>query len=497
MHNLLIAVAIILLQGKLEAFYLNAEKHFRPFGTRDKVGYLFGDLGNDFFFMLASSFLTVFYTKVLGVEGAVVGTLFLVARCVDAVTDLTMGRIVDRAKPGKDGRFRPWIRRMCIPVVLSGVLMFIPAAASLPMGWKLVYIYATYLLWGSFCYTGINIPYGSMASVLTEDPVERSSLSTFRSVGAAIASVAVTFVVPLIIYETGDSGAQIVMGDRFLPLAIVFAVLALVCYLLCYRMTTERVHLRKQSGKNERLGPALMRIAHNRALLAIIAAAIILLLSMLLVQNFNNFLFADYFNNKMALAAAGLLGTASTLLLAPFAGLLIARYGKRECSIVALLFAAAAYFVVFLMRVQNPWIFCVFSFLGGLGVGLFNLMVWAFITDIIDAQEVRSGVREDGTIYAVYSFARKIGQALAGGLGGYALQFIGYQSSALGENIVQAPEVVQRIYTVSTIVPAVSYFLVALVLLFWYPLTKRIVEENGKILKEKRAAEHASQQNDE
>ena len=124
-------------------------------------------------------------------------------------------------------------------------------------------------------------------------------------------------------------------------------------------------------------------------------------------------------------------------------------------------------------------------------------MVWAFITDIIDAQEVRSGVLEDGTIYAVYSFARKIGQALAGGLGGYALQFIGYQSSALGENIVQAPEVVQRIYTVSTIVPAVSYFLVALVLLFWYPLTKRIVEENGKILKEKRAAEHASQQNDE
>lgn len=467
---------------------MNPEKSIRPFGIRDKIGYLFGDLGNDFFFMLASSFLTVFYTKVLGVEGAVVGTLFLVARFVDAITDLTMGRIVDRAKPGRDGRFRPWIRRMCVPVVLAGILMFIPSAATLPMGWKIAYIYATYLLWGSFCYTGINIPYGSMASVLTEDPVQRSSLSTFRSVGAAIASVAVTFVVPLIIYETGDSGAQVVIGDRFFPLALVFAVLALACYLLCYRMTTERVQLRKGPGKNEKLGPALLRIVHNRALLAIIAAAIILLLSMLLVQNFNNFLFADYFNNKVALAVAGLLGTASTLILAPFAGMLIARYGKRECSIAALLFAALAYFAVFLLRVQNPWIFCVFSFLGGLGVGLFNLMVWAFITDIIDAQEVRSGVREDGTIYAVYSFARKIGQALAGGLGGYALQLIGYQSSALGENVVQTPQVVQRIYTVSTIVPAVSYFLVALILLFWYPLTKRVVEENGKLLKERRAS---------
>ena len=163
---------------------MNAEKHFRPFGTRDKVGYLFGDLGNDFFFMLASSFLTVFYTKVLGVEGAVVGTLFLVARCVDAVTDLTMGRIVDRARPGKDGRFRPWIRRMCIPVVLSGVLMFIPAAASLPMGWKLVYIYATYLLWGSFCYTGINIPSVSYTHLLcgksTLVPRRRRNPGRFR-----------------------------------------------------------------------------------------------------------------------------------------------------------------------------------------------------------------------------------------------------------------------------------------------------------------------------
>ncbi len=470
---------------------MSPNEHERPFGLRDKVGYLFGDLGNDFFFILASSFLTVFYTKVLGVEGAVVGTLFLVARCVDAVTDLTMGRIVDRARPSRGGRFRPWILRMSVPVVVSGMLMFLPAAAGLPAGWKLAYIYVTYLLWGSFCYTGINIPYGSMASVLSEDPVQRSSLSTFRSVGAAIASMAVTFLVPLIIYETGEGDAQIVKGDRFFPLAAAFAVLALICYLLCYRLTTERVVLQKKSGEKERLVPALKRLVHNRSLIAIIAAAIILLLSMLLVQNFNNFLFADYFNNRVALSIAGLLGTVSTLLLAPFAGLLIARFGKRECSIVALLFAAAAYFIVFLLRLQNPWIFCAFSFLGGLGVGLFNLMVWAFITDIIDAQEVRTGVREDGTIYAVYSFARKIGQALAGGLGGYALGLIGYQSSSLGENVVQSPEVVNRIYTVSTIVPAVSYLLVALVLLFFYPLTKRAVEENGEILKARRAAEQS------
>ncbi|MBQ2696380.1 MAG: MFS transporter, partial [Clostridia bacterium] len=152
---------------------------------------MFGDIGNDFFFILASSFLMVFYTKVLGIAGEVVGTLFLVARALDAVTDITMGRIVDRSSPKKGGRFRPWIRAMAVPVVLAGIMMFIPAAKNLPYWGKLVYIYATYLFWGSICYTGINIPYGSMASAITEDPIERTSLSTFRSIGAAIAGVIV------------------------------------------------------------------------------------------------------------------------------------------------------------------------------------------------------------------------------------------------------------------------------------------------------------------
>lgn len=108
-------------------------------------------------------------------------------------------------------------------------------------------------------------------------------------------------------------------------------------------------------------------------------------------------------------------------------------------------------------------------------------MIWAFITDVIDYQEVLSGSREDGTIYAVYSFARKIGQALAGGLGGYALTLIGYVSST--ENIVQTPEVVERIYSVSTIVPAVCYLIVAVILAFWYPLSRKKVIENQNIIK--------------
>ena len=94
-------------------------KSVKPFGIKDKVGYLCGDLGNDFTFIFASMYLMVFYTNVWGVSPSLVGTLFLVSRCLDAFTDVTMGRIVDKAKPTKDGKFRPWLKRMAGPVALA------------------------------------------------------------------------------------------------------------------------------------------------------------------------------------------------------------------------------------------------------------------------------------------------------------------------------------------------------------------------------------------
>ena len=113
---------------------------------------------------------------------------------------------------------------------------------------------------------------------------------------------------------------------------------------------------------------------------------------------------------------------------------------------------------------------------------MFNLMIWAFITDVIDYQEVISGEREDGTVYGIYSFARKLGQALAGGLGGYALAWIGYVTSTDGAEIVQTTGVLNGIYSVATLVPAVCYAIIALILFFWYPLSKQKIAENQRKL---------------
>ena len=129
----------------------------RPFGMRDKIGYLFGDFGNDFTFVLSSSFLMKFYTDVMGVDGFVVGIVMMVARFVDAFTDVTMGRICDRSKTLPAGKFKPWILRMCAPVAIASFLIYQNAIAGWPMAAKIAYLFVVYILWGSIFYTSINI----------------------------------------------------------------------------------------------------------------------------------------------------------------------------------------------------------------------------------------------------------------------------------------------------------------------------------------------------
>lgn len=116
------------------------------FGMKDRIGYMFGDFGNDFTFILSSTFMLKFYTDVMGMSAAVVGMVMMIARFVDAFTDVTMGQIVDRSKPTKDGKFRPWIKRMCGPVAIASFLIYQSGFANMPYAFKLVWLIVTYLL---------------------------------------------------------------------------------------------------------------------------------------------------------------------------------------------------------------------------------------------------------------------------------------------------------------------------------------------------------------
>lgn len=463
----------------------------RPFGMRDKVGYLCGDLANDCTFILASSYLMKFYTNVLGVSAYLVGVLFLVARCVDAFTDVGMGRLVDTMPPAKDGRFRPWLKRMAIPLFIINVLMYLYPAANFPYGMKVVYMFVTYILWGSVCYTAANIPYGSMASVISEDPGDRTSLSTFRSLGAMFAALPISVIVPLIVFRE-ENGVQIAIPERFTIVAAVFGALAMVFYLVCYKLTTERIHLpSKEKVEGAGFFTLVKALLKNRALLAIIGAALAMLLCQLLSQSMNLYLFTDYFNSNTMMSVAGLASFIPMIIMAPLARILSEKFGKKECSIVGTAIACIFYFLLFILHLRNPVAYVALMILASIGMGFFNMVIWAFITDIIDYQEVMTGSRDDGTVYAIYSFSRKLGQALAGGLGGFALGAIGYISSTAGEAVHQAESTLNGIYNISTLAPAIGYLVVLLLLIFVYPLGKKEVAKNVAILKERRESQNA------
>ncbi len=459
-------------------------KALRPFGMRDKVGYLFGDFGNDFTFILSNTILMKFYTDVMGVSAGVIGTIMMIARFVDGFTDVTMGRICDRGKAGKAGKFRPWLLRMCGPVAIASFLMYQSALRNLPYAVKVAYLAVTYILWSSVFYTSINIPYGSMASAISREPGERQSLSTYRSVGAALAGLIIGVGIPLLAYEKVD-GVETLIGWRVTLLAGVFSVLAIVCYLLCYFLTTERV-TPTCSGhtENQSFGAMIRGAIQNHALIAIIAASVVMLLAQMTMQNMAGYIYPDYYNNASAQSVSTLLMTGGVLVAAALARPLSTRFGKAELSAAANAFAALVCVVTYVLRPKNVWVYVGLQTLGWLGLGVFSMVSWALITDVIDYAEIRSGVREDGSVYALYSFARKLGQAVSAGLSGWLLTAIGYQTGAAQG---QTQEVLRGIFAISTLVPAVGFALLALIMFFWYPLHKRQVEENVALLRARHA----------
>ena len=464
----------------------NFDQTVKPFGIRDKVGYLFGDLGNDFAFMFTSMYLMIFYTKVWGMDTSLVGLLFLIARFIDACTDIAMGTIIDKSNPTKDGKFRPWIKKMAGPLALMTFLMYQSSLASAPMPLKITFMFITYILWGSVFYTAINIPYGSMTSAITEVPKERASLSTWRNMGASIASIVIGSMTPFVIYYTDANGNQIVDPEKFTMIAGIFSLLSFIFYMLCYKLTTERVKFEVTNEKEEKVSifKNLSIVLKNKALLALIASSITMLLSMFMGQSMNQYLFLDYFKDVSSLSTLSLIGLPIGLIVAAMTVKLSSKYGKKEVSTFGVLIAGIVYLVGYMLKFDNPWYFIIMYAVSQFGLSFCNMLTYANISDVSDYHEILTGKREDGVIYGLYSFARKIGQALAGGLGGFALSLIGYNSIAS----VQTVEVVNGIYSLSTLFPAICYIVTGLIFIFGYPLTKKMVEENSNKLSEIRKA---------
>lgn len=440
----------------------------RPFGLRDKIGYMFGDLGTCFILGLVNSFLMIYYTNVLGVSGVVVGSLYFGTKLFDAFVDVGVGRICDTSKLTATGRFNPWVRRMKYPFCAMAVILFLPLAQELSYAGKTIYICVSYFIYGAL-QSSVSIPYGAMSAAISSNPDDRVSLSTFRSVGAAIGGATTGFFIPILMYQTLVDGSQVISGQHFFWISIGCASIAFIFLTLTCKLTTERVRVEKKDAV-----PAtqlLKGLLRNKALIVLVVVDLLIVINQGLSGTNMTYLFNDYFHNKQAMSIALLFTFGSLILLAPSASYLTKRFGKKEASVSALIFASSMYVIMYFSHITDPKLYLVLLFLATLGAGMFNLMIWAFMTDVCDYHQYVTGDREDGTVYGVNFFARKIGQACAGGIGGFMLALIGYQSSSTG-GAVQSIAVQEHIYSMANLIPALCLFLSAIVLIYFYPLNK-------------------------
>ncbi|HFM5942221.1 TPA: MFS transporter, partial [Enterococcus faecium] len=280
----------MLSQNAVTANTIKKEK--KEFGISDKIGYMFGDLGNCFILGLVNSFLMIYYTNVLGVSGAIVGTLFLISRILDAFADVMVGRLCDVSELTETGRFIPWIRKMKYPFCLVTVILFLPFVQHLPMTVKIAYIFVSYIVYGIFLST-INIPYGAMAAAISSNPNDRTSLSTFRSIGSAIGGSTTGFFIPILMYTHNKSGQQVVSGNHFFWISIGCAAIAFVAYMLTCKLTTERVRV----VKNEKVSASQLvkGLLANRALIILVIVDIFIVINQILAGTNMTYLFNDYF----------------------------------------------------------------------------------------------------------------------------------------------------------------------------------------------------------
>ena len=457
-------------------------QYSRSFGMCDKVGYALGDLANCLTFTLCSTFFLKFYNEVVGVDAAIIGMFMMVCKFFDAFTDVAMGQIVDRSHPTKKGKFAPWMLRFSGPVALACFLMFGVWVKDWPMAGKIFWMIFTYILYGSICYTGVNIPYGGMANAISSSPKDRTELSNYRAIGSTIGGTVIGVVLPIIAFDK-IKGSQVLKGDVVMWLSLGFSALAFILYLVCYGLTTERVKIYKKPEKF-----SLIKIFKtwftSKSVLILIIATIIYITSTTYADTLKGYVFPNVLGSNDAWWICNLINLAITLVFAFVMVRFTNILGRKTLMVGGAFFSAIMFAVLAIMQTRNLIAYIViFSFVM-IGYAFMNLVCWAMVGDVIDDAELKNNKREDGSIYGAYSFSRKMGQALASGISGLLLQVVGVKA---GETPTD-PTVLKGIYNISTIIPAVLFAITGALFLFLYPLGKNKVLENTKTLKEVRTA---------
>ena len=444
--------------------------------AKDKIGYAMGDLASCLVFGLTQSVLNKYYTDVLEISVLSVMIMTIVARIWDAINDPIWGRIIDGAKPAKDGRYRRWIKIFAVPVALAAVLMFLDVR-GFSAGGRLAWIYVTYILFGML-YTCINIPYGSLAQVITSDDKERSSLSVFRSIGSTFGAMPAMVLASMCYVKLADGTKQMSQNKVLIGSAVI-AVLCVLAYMLCYAWTKERVESKpapRQKGATKEVIKTLLK---SRPFMAVSLASMLFLAAQMFGQGYNTYLFHHYFGKPGLTMLPTVFQYLPVAVVMFFATKLGNKFGRKEVCAYGILLAAAFYillFVLALFGITDVWLYLAACLMSGIGTAFIFLLIWALATDAIDYNKVAYGLNDEATSYAFYTFMRKLGQTIATILINVPLLKIGYSGSELKTEGL-SETALKSMYNSSVMIPAVLFLLVFIILRFVYPLGKKEIAE--------------------
>lgn len=452
------------------------KKQIRPFGVKDEIGYVFGDMAGSFVNLFVDAYFLIFCTNVLGISAGWMGTLFLVARLWDAINDPIMGSFPDRWMIGKSGdKFKPWIKIFMLPLALSGVLCFF----NVPLEGIALHAYVAfaYVLYG-MSYTGTSMPFGAMASVVSDDPIQRSKLSRARSIGGTIVGIVELSIVPVVCFDKQSN----ILPERFTLIAVIFGVLSIISYFVLLNFTQERIRQNSEKAEKFNYGKVLKATVHNRPLIGVMVAT---LGSMLFITGSNqvrSYIFKEYYARTDVMSIISLATIPILVICFPLVPKLVAKFGKKATLMAAIVSSTIFSVIPVVMEIKNVYVYSALVVLGTIGQTVFTMLIWALVTDCLDYSEWKFNERSDGSMYSLYTFSRKIGSTIASTGVSFGLAAIGFVS---GSNVVQTAEAVNGIYFLVNIIPVVTCALELIGVGLIFNLNKETTEQMYAELKAK------------
>lgn len=453
---------------------------------KEKIGYGLGDMSSSMFWKLFGSYLMIFYTDVFGLPAAVVGTMFLITRVWDSVSDPLMGLIADRTNT-RHGKFRPYILWGAIPFGIIGVLTF--TTPDLDLKGKIIYAYITYTLMMT-AYTVVNVPYASLLGVMSPHSSDRNILSSYRMSFAYIGSfIALLMFMPLVNFFSEKATGNRSVEYGWIMAVAVISIICIILFFLTFALTRERVKpVRTQSKASE----DLKDLMKNRPWWLLLGAGVAALIFNSIRDGATVYYFKYYIQEEsisnislfnfsfvlsgLYLAIGQIANLAGVILSAPLSN----KIGKKNTYIGSMAIATILSIIFFWISKDNLiWIF-IFQVLISICAGSIFPLLWSMYADCADYSEYKTGNRATGLIFSSSSMSQKLGWAIGSALTGWLLAYFGFQA-----NTAQNPETIQGIKMFMSLLPAIGTVL-SVILISFYPLSEKKMRKISIALQERR-----------